>query len=162
MNILIRQYKKEDEIQLKKCILELKLFESKFDSYYLTDKNSVDKLFLEIIKEKDNGGEILVAQEEKKIVGFISLAITTKNDELILKKINVLYISDMVVLPEYRGQGIGTMLLQKAEDLAKQKKIKFLKLIVFAQNVKAKKLYEEFGFTDYEVTMIRETMHKPI
>lgn len=160
MNILIRSYKKEDEVQLKKCILELKLFESKFDPDYLTDKNSVDNLFLEIIKEKDSGGEILVAQEEKKIVGFISLAITTKNDELILKKINALYISDMVILPKYRGQGIGTMLLQKAEEIAKQKKIKFLKLIVFAQNIKAKKLYEEFGFTDYEVTMIKDVNKK--
>jgi len=153
---VIREYYRPDELGVKKCILELKKYESQFDLDYLTDDISVSKLFEDIQKGKENGGEIFVAETEGKIVGFISLNIVNKNDELITKRVDTVYISDMVVLPEYRNRGIGKKLLDKAEEFTKERKIKYIKLIVFADNEVVKKLYEEKGFSSYEVTMLKK------
>lgn len=156
MKIKIRKYLPTDKLDLKKCIIELKRYEGQFDADYLTDKRSVDKLFNEIINGKNQGGEIFVAEVEDKVVGFIALEIQTKNDELIVKKIKAVYVADVAVLAEYRNLGIGSQLLKTAQEFAKNNKIKYLKLIVYADNQKARQLYENMGFRDYEVTMLKE------
>lgn len=153
----IYPYSPSDELGVKKCILELKKYEGQFDHDYLTDENSVEKLFSDIQEEKKKGGEIFVAKSNGQIVGFASLSIVNKNDELIVKKVDTVYISDMSVLPEYRNMGIGRKLLDKANEFAKEKGIKYIKLIVFADNIKAMSLYEKKGFKNYEVTMLKKT-----
>lgn len=97
-----------------------------------------------------------MAEVEDKVVGFITLEIQTKNDELIVKKIKAVYVADVAVLAEYRNLGIGSQLLKTAQEFAKNNKIKYLKLIVYADNQKARQLYENMGFRDYEVTMLKE------
>jgi ribosomal protein S18 acetylase RimI-like enzyme len=156
MEFCIRTFVSSDELGVKKCIFELKKYESQFDAGYFTDGNSVDKLFEDIQEGKNNGGEIFVAEIDGQIVGFISLSIENKNDVLIVKKEDVIYISDTSVLPEYRNRGIGRGLLAKAYEFAKGKNVRFVKLIVFAGNTTAKLLYEKDGFKDYEVTMLKE------
>jgi ribosomal protein S18 acetylase RimI-like enzyme len=56
------------------------------------------------------------------------------------------YICGMAVFPEFRGKGIGTKLLQLAEQHAHQQGQPKLSLIVFEQNAGAKRLYERHGF----------------
>lgn len=152
----IHTYSSKDEIGIKECIAELKEYESQFDPDYFTNEESVNRLFKSILKEKENGGEIFVAESNNKIVGFVSLGIDDKNDELIVNKIPTAYISDIIVLEGYRGKGIGKALLKKAENFTKEKGLKYIKLIVFAENNKAIELYKSFGFEDYETTMIKE------
>lgn len=53
------------------------------------------------------------------------------------------------VVPQHRNKGIGTQLLQWAEQYCIAKKIDRLGLNVFAHNPKAKKLYERMGFEVY-------------
>lgn len=156
MNFNIRTYTPKDETAVKKCITELKKYESQFDPDYSTSEESVNRLFISILKEKENGGEIFVAESNDKVIAFASLGIDDKNDELIVNKIPTAYISDIIVLEEYRGKGIGKALLKKAEDFAKEKGLKYIKLIVFSENNKASGLYKSFGFEDYETTMIKE------
>lgn len=51
------------------------------------------------------------------------------------------------LLSEYRHQGIGSMLLQKTIEHAREKnKIEKIELEVFGSNVQAIKFYEKFGF----------------
>lgn len=156
MKIKIRTYSPTDKKGIKSCIKELKKYEARFDPAYRTDSKSVDALFQDILHGKKAGGEIFVAEAGGEIVGFLSLSITNKNDELILKKVPAAYISDISVLPVYRGMGIGRRLLKSAYEFAKGKKISFVKLIVFSENVKAIKLYKREGFADYEMTMVKK------
>jgi len=60
------------------------------------------------------------------------------------------YIEMMSVLPEVRGQGIGTRLLQWCETRARECGAQTLTLGVVARNP-AKRLYERFGFVDQEM-----------
>ena len=50
------------------------------------------------------------------------------------------------LLPKYRGQGWGTMLVTEALSIAFNTGLERIELEVFASNTVAKKLYEKFGF----------------
>lgn len=57
-----------------------------------------------------------------------------------------LYIGGMQLLPEYRGGGIGTKILNNLIVEAHEKN-KSIKLEVFHNNPQAQKLYERVGFS---------------
>ena len=52
----------------------------------------------------------------------------------------------MAVIPEFRGQGVGTKLLSFARSHAQENGLRELSLIVFEQNTQAAALYDRFGF----------------
>ncbi|WP_428102649.1 N-acetyltransferase family protein [Candidatus Rariloculus sp.] len=58
----------------------------------------------------------------------------------------LLNIHDLAVLPEYRGNGIGRLLLGDAEKRARQRGCCKLTLEVRTDNNRARKLYERLGF----------------
>ncbi len=60
---------------------------------------------------------------------------------------NSFYICGMAVFENYRNQGIGTHLLEKATELARDKGYDTLSLICFEQNQDALRLYQKFGYT---------------
>lgn len=59
---------------------------------------------------------------------------------------NSLYICAVALEPEFRGQGLGTRLMEIARRQALEKGIKTLSLLAFDANPKAVKLYERLGF----------------
>lgn len=78
------------------------------------------------------------------------------------------YIKSIAVFPEFRGQGIGTRLLEFAEDLYHGRS-KHLFICVSSFNTGARRLYERFGFIalcefkDYIIEGASEIlMHKNI
>ncbi len=52
----------------------------------------------------------------------------------------------MGILPEFRGQGIGSQLLQKVIEHAKSFGLEKIELNVYSSNVSAIGLYKKFGF----------------
>ncbi len=67
----------------------------------------------------------------------------------VLEKDKSYYIMGVAVFPEHRGKGVGTKFLEIAERKAVENNLPQISLIVFDQNVGAKKLYERHGF--YEI-----------
>lgn len=53
------------------------------------------------------------------------------------------------VKQKYWGFGIGSLLMQEIISFAKQNGIEQVELGVYADNLRAKKLYERFGFTEW-------------
>lgn len=52
----------------------------------------------------------------------------------------------MAILPEFRGQGIGSQLLEKVIEHAKTVGLEKIELHVYTSNVSAVALYKKFGF----------------
>lgn len=57
-----------------------------------------------------------------------------------------LFVEFMAVKPQYRGMGVGTALLRKAIDFAREGGFTRVRLFVRAENTSAKRLYEKLGF----------------
>lgn len=58
------------------------------------------------------------------------------------------YIADVAVHPDYRGQGVGKLLLRWAEQFAQQEPgVDRLSLYVSGKNQRARKLYEQLGYS---------------
>lgn len=60
------------------------------------------------------------------------------------------YLSVAAAFPEFRGQGVGTALLERAEEITRQKQIDRLTLMVGSFNTGAYRLYDRFGFREWE------------
>ena len=69
-------------------------------------------------------------------------------EELEQKVPGTFYINILAAYPEYRGQGLGTTLLEAAHTLASEACCNELSLEVFEQNEGAVRLYERNGFRE--------------
>lgn len=58
------------------------------------------------------------------------------------------YLDSIAVSPDYQGQGIGTLLIDEFEQMARKLHHTKLLLIVDLDNVRAKALYERLGYTE--------------
>ena len=54
-------------------------------------------------------------------------------------------IEDLFTLPEYRGRGIASRLIEKAREQAKAEQADALELCVWSFNASAMRLYEKLG-----------------
>lgn len=77
-----------------------------------------------------------VAKSGNEVIGYIGL--TCVLDEG--------YITNVAVKEKYRGQNVGSLLLLKTVDIAKEKGLSFISLEVRTSNEKAKALYQKYGF----------------
>ncbi len=82
-------------------------------------------------------GFYLVAWDGGEPVGHAYLALTSPPE-----------VQDMYVLPELRGRGIGTALLDAAEDEARARGAARLTLTVSVENARARRLYARHGYAE--------------
>ena len=66
----------------------------------------------------------------------------------VLEEDHSYYICGMAVDPEHRRKGIGTALMAEAEKGCRELGFRKLSLIVFEQNVEARRLYERSGYME--------------
>lgn len=64
---------------------------------------------------------------------------------------SLINIHDVVVLSDYRGQGISQLMMTKVEEIARKKDCCKITLEVFEGNEAAQKAYIKFGFETYEL-----------
>lgn len=92
---------------------------------------------LEVLEEEFTSGiKMYGYRKENTVVGFLSLNIEKTE----------LRINDVVVLPEFWNQGVGTALLEYAKAKAAEQNISKVSLGMIDDNQKLKKWYEKNGF----------------
>lgn len=90
----------------------------------------------------------LVAIIERKVVGF-SISAVNKGRPDVFEKPPVVEISDMLVLEEYRWQGVGTEMLNYIREWAMIKGITRIELNAEARNNIGLSFWKKHGFNDY-------------
>jgi len=84
-----------------------------------------------------------VAEDEKGLpLGFIHLQ--TGKDYYHHERHG--HIANVIVAPESEGRGIGRILIEKGEEWARSQGYRWLTLSVFAQNTRAREVYERLGY----------------
>lgn len=86
-----------------------------------------------------NNAIIVAAEKYKKVVGFYALY---AND----KKSKTAYLTQIAVLPEYQGSGVGFLLLDDCIKKAKQQGMKRIRLEVMDTNIQAICFYTRNAF----------------
>jgi GNAT superfamily N-acetyltransferase len=106
---------------------------------------------LEKILSDESVGRIHVAREGGKVVAMASLiyGISTAEGGLAAS------FEDMVVLPGYRGKGIGTSLLEYVVAEARKQGVLRLMLLTDKQNKRAQALYRKLGFVESTMKAMR-------
>jgi ribosomal protein S18 acetylase RimI-like enzyme len=66
-----------------------------------------------------------------------------------------LWVTTMAIVRKHRSRGWGRLLVEKAEEVARARGLDSIGLGVDADNVVARKLYEEMGFETVRLRMIR-------
>ncbi len=94
-------------------------------------------------------GMIYLASQDGHVIGMIAVRVDGDPDEVAPH----LYISDIVVTESARNQGIGTRLLEQAQDYARKLGLVHLKIGTLPKNLVAYHLYAKFGFQDYAMIM---------
>lgn len=96
-------------------------------------------------------GSVLVAQAQGKVVGMVSLLYTISTAE----GGAAAWLEDMVVHPDFRGHGIGSLLLDAAAKTCRTKGVRRVTLLTDRSNAPAQRFYQRHGFVASAMTPYR-------
>lgn len=134
MEITIRSAKEKDYSQIVDLFLEFATFEKHSERMI----NSVERM----IKEKDFFNCFVAETSNNRIVGYVTCFFCYYT--WIGKS---MYMDDLYVKPEFRANGVGTKLINKVIDFAKDSKCHKLRWQVSEWNRPAIDFYKNIGAT---------------
>ncbi len=136
-NQTIRQYQKQDKDDVWKLHVDglNQTTGFKYDSKLDDDFNNIKSIYL------DNNGEFYIAEIDDKVIGMGALRKVDKTTAEIKR---------MRVNKKFQGQGIGSKILEKLINRAKELGYHKLVLDTSVKQIPAQKLYEKFGFKKYK------------
>jgi ribosomal protein S18 acetylase RimI-like enzyme len=155
MDVNIRRVK-ETDISLIKKISE----ETGWKSIPASERSTLNRekwnkhvegVFERIFKKESS--EIFVAEDENHT--FLGYVLIGENINMITGASHG-FIYDIFVKEEYRGKGVGTTLLEKAESYCREKGYPRVGLMVSTDNQLALKLYTKMGFKAEQMFMKKE------
>ncbi|MCJ7804415.1 GNAT family N-acetyltransferase [Patescibacteria group bacterium] len=145
----IRQAVKNDSVQLKSLFLENQKYTQKFDKEVVVNEQTekeIEKDIEGIFKEPNN--QIFVAEENKKIVGFI---IANFSPGVIRSG----WLEEIFITSSFRKRGIGFKLMVKSIDWLKQKGAKKVELRTHKLNQEALSFHQKLGFKKQPAKFVR-------
>ena len=96
---------------------------------------------------------ISIAMDHDRIIAFLSIEVHHEKEEYI-------YLDDFSVTKQYRGCGIGTAMIRRAESYAKEIHIPVICFHVEKSNTAAFRLYQRLGYRIHEDQGSRYLMMK--
>jgi GNAT superfamily N-acetyltransferase len=129
----------------KLCELLLILFSQ--EKEFKANKN-LQSVGLRKIIDSPDFGQILVIKKNGSIIGMINLLFTIST----ALGGRVAFLEDVIVHPDHRGLGAGSVLIQEAINFAKESGCHRITVLTDESNILAKKIYKKKGF--YESTMV--------
>lgn len=145
-----------DRKGLRECIVALQDFERRIEPTLPAGEAMADAYLTFLFDQCARlSGRILVAEGEVGISGFVCVLTKVLPEEPDDPPEECAYISDLVVLPQHRGLGLGGKLLARAEALAREAGVGSLHVGVLAKNRAAHELYRSRGFSDLHVQLVK-------
>lgn len=164
MNILIRTYRTEDREVLEQCIVDLMAYLSSIDPLGRIrqpkdfDATAYVAHLLEQVEQGD--GVIFLAERNGGIVGCIAgcLVMRSSADELELYSLKRKdgKILELIVSPDVRGKGAGTLLMEKMEEYFREHGCEVVYVECFGPNTVAHSFYEGRGYGDRMQLLIKK------
>jgi ribosomal protein S18 acetylase RimI-like enzyme len=153
----VRDYRAaSDFAAIRTCFIELQEFERALDERVPPGMTIADAYLAGLFKRCDEcAGRLFVAEVHGRVVGFVSVLGVCRSEAPDDDSTPFAYVDDLVVLPDYRGQGHGQELLRQAEAYAMACGRSVLRLCVKGGNQSARAFYARAGYAEYEVELER-------
>lgn len=104
--------------------------------------HAVQERGLRLILEQPNRGRIFVVRTNDRIFGMVNLLFTIST----ARGGFVILMEDVVIHPDHRGQGFGTMLVNHVVDFAKKKHFKRITLLTDKISAESQEFFKKQGF----------------
>jgi ribosomal protein S18 acetylase RimI-like enzyme len=156
MMVTIRPYQPQDAAGVEQCLIELQEFERTLEPNRV-EGTAMAPLYFKALLEwcTQARGMLFIAEDAGAVVGLVGVIAQVEDQGMIELNKDYAYISDLVVLPAYRGQGLGRALLQQAEAYAISQGATVLKVDVLVANKGARSLYQAMGFQEKEIRSVK-------
>jgi ribosomal protein S18 acetylase RimI-like enzyme len=151
-NLIIRLATAADRSHLRQAIIELQDYERFRHTTRLPGEQVADAYLDWMLGRAESCGAVLVADSNSIFAGFVSGWIEqSQNIGETPDSNRVGYISDICVMPAFRGRRIATRLLKEIERYLAGLGIARIRITSLAENKSARASYERAGFAPYEV-----------
>ncbi len=148
----IRPAKPSDGPRLRAAVAELHEHERSLHNSRLPGEETADAYLAWMLAEAQAGGAVLVAETGGAFAGFAAGWIVQDNViEETPDSNRCGYVSDVCVLPPFRGRRIAPALLGALEARLRRRGVARIRLSALAANAAARKVYERSGYALYEV-----------
>lgn len=149
-NYIIRYARKEDYKAVEVIMKQVQDLHINWrpDIYKQADVILPQDMFDEAVDEE----RFVVAEADEKVIGI--LCFVHRHIEFPHQVTrDILYVDSLAVDEDYRGKGVGHLLLDFVKCIAKEKNFDGIELQVNAKNSRAKQMYESYGFTEKSINM---------
>ena len=161
MKVKIREYRESDRTALVKLMEQLMDYIVSMDDLKRTRRmpefgESYTERTLQ--KAAENSGIIYVAEDDVEVIGIVVGIIPKQTNEDRLEHVPAKFgeVLELVVKSEYRGNGVGTMLMNKLLEYFKKNNCTISGVGVLVPNRKAHRLYCELGYKDRSIYMTKD------
>ena len=150
--LTIRAATQADRRTLRQAVIELQEYERRQSTTRLPGEQVVDAYLAWMWQRADGAGALLVAEIDGRFAGFAAgwvedaayIAEAADSSRFGL-------ISDILVVPEYRGRRIAARLIKAMERDLGTRGVTRLRINALVSNVSARRSYEHAGLVPYEV-----------
>ena len=112
---------------------------------------------LRLILEQPSRGRIFVVRNHERIFGMVNLLFTIST----ARGGFVILMEDVVIHPDHRGQGYGSMLLKHVFDFAEQKDFRRITLLTDKISGESQSFFMKHGFEYSNMIPMRRIIEKP-
>jgi len=141
-----------DRPHLRAALVELHEAERRLHDSRLPGEETADAYLGWMLAEASRGGAVFVAEADGVFAAFAAGWIVEENlIEETPDSNRFGYVSDVCVLPPFRGRGVAALLLEALEARLSLSGVKRIRLSALAANLAARAAYERSGYVAYEV-----------
>jgi ribosomal protein S18 acetylase RimI-like enzyme len=154
----IRKYRpRRDKPAVRELLAELLDSERAAEPEWPAAQEIIEPYFKWMIQRcRDYSGEILVAEENGKIMGFVTVLgrIMPADPDEYHKEFAL--ISELIVHGPYRGRGLGRQLISAAEEYACQNGVSSIRLEASAGNTRGRQFYTKAGYREMVIEYFKK------
>lgn len=150
----IREAKIEDKKELIELLMQAQELHCKNrpDIFKKVTKKEVQSEVIEVLESKER--KMIVAVNDKEMAcGLVIFRIKEVENHINLKNAKILYVGKIVVDKKCQGQGVGTLLMQEINKVAKELNCNRIELSCWSFNKKAIEFYESCGMKVQRLNM---------
>ena len=162
--LVIRLARPADLSDLRRAVVELQEYERRLHATRLPGEQIADAYVAWVQRRAEKSGAVLVAEIGGAFAGFAAGWIVEDDNIAETADSNRLgYVSDICVMPAYRGQRVAVELLSAIEGHLARTGITRVRLASLAANASAQAAYQRAGYEPYEIVYEKRIgkQHRP-